>query len=135
MVRMLIRLALQVAGNAIALIIAAAVLDDMSLEWDGFLIALAIFTGVTMIAQPLLVRMAVRSVEALRGGVALLTAFVGLLVTDLVADALNIDGAMTWILATIIVWLGGLLAGILLPMIFLKEAVEPDQPATATYRP
>ena len=77
---------------------------------------------------------------ALRGSVALIATFVGLLVTDLVSDGLNIVGASTWILATIIVWLGGLLAGIILPMIFLKKAVD-DEPgrrsgaAGTTYKP
>ncbi len=58
---------------------------------------------------------------ALRGSVALIATFVGLVVTALITDGMNIDGVSTWILATIIVWLGGLLAGIILPMIFVKE--------------
>ena len=92
-----------------------------SIEWSAFIMAVAIFTLVEVLAEPLLTKIALGSVPALRGSVALIATFVGLLVTDLVSDGLNIVGATTWILATIIVWLGGLLAGIILPMIFLEE--------------
>jgi hypothetical protein len=58
MIRLLVSLALHLAGNAIALIIAAAVLDDMSLDWSAFLIAVAIFTAVEVLAEPLLTKIA-----------------------------------------------------------------------------
>ncbi len=35
-------------------------------------------------------------------------AFVTLLVTDLVSDGLDVEGIGTWIVASVIVWLGGL---------------------------
>ena len=35
-----------------------------------------------------------------------------------------ISGVITWILATVIVWFASMIAGILLPMLFLKDAVE-----------
>ena len=76
---------------------------------------------------------------ALRGSVALIATFIGLVVTSLITDGMNIDGVSTWILATIIVWLGGLLAGIILPMIFVKKAVDGDGrrsgAARSTYKP
>jgi uncharacterized membrane protein YvlD (DUF360 family) len=124
MIRLLIRLALTLAGNALGLIVAAWALDDMSLDAGSFFIALLIFTGVEVIAQPLLRQMAIKSVEALQGATALVTTFVALLVTDLISDGLSISGAWTWILATLIVWLASMLAGIILPLIFLREATE-----------
>ena len=138
MVRWLISIAIHLAANAIALWVADLVLDDMSIEWSAFLLAVVIFTLVEVIAEPLITRMALRSAPALRGSVALVVTFLGLVVTALVTDGLNIDGATTWILATIIVWLGGLLAGLILPAIFLKRAVD-DEPGmrkgNATYKP
>jgi putative membrane protein len=77
-----------------------------------------------VLAEPLLTRMALRSVPALRGGVALVTTFIGLLVTVLITDGMDIDGAWTWVAATVIVWLGGLIAALILPAIFLKRAVD-----------
>jgi hypothetical protein len=44
----------------------------------------------------------------------LLAAFVALLVTDLITDDLEISGIGTWILATVIVWIAGVLANLLL---------------------
>jgi putative membrane protein len=124
MVRMLISLAIQLAANAIGLIVAAAVLDGMSIDGAAFVIALLIFTAVEVIAAPLIREMAIRHANALMGGTALVTTFVGLLITDLVSDGLNIDGVWTWILAMLIVWLASLLAALFLPMIFLKQAAE-----------
>jgi hypothetical protein len=124
MIRLLIRLALTLVGNAIGLLVAAWVLDDMTLDAGSFFIALLIFTAVEVIAQPLLRQIAIKSVEALQGATALVTTFVALLVTDLISDGLSISGVWTWILATLIVWLASLLAGIILPLIFLREATE-----------
>ena len=108
MVRWLISVAIHLAANALALWIADLVLDDMSIEWSAFLLAVAIFTIVEVLAEPLLTRMALRSMPALRGSVALVVTFLGLLVTVLVTDGLDIDGGWTWVAATVIVWLGGL---------------------------
>jgi putative membrane protein len=123
MIRMLISTAIHFAANAIGLVVAAMVLDDMSIDGVAFLIALLIFTAVEVIAQPLIQRIAIRNAHALVGSVALVTTYLGLLVTDLVSDGLTIEGMWTWVLATIIVWLAAMLAGVILPMIFLKEAV------------
>jgi putative membrane protein len=138
MVRWLISIAIHLGANAIALWIADLVLDDMSIEWSAFLIAVVIFTIVEVIADPLITKVALTSAPALRGSVALIVTFIGLVLTALITDGLNIDGVSTWILATIIVWLGGLLAGLILPAIFVKRAVD-DEPGMrkggATYKP
>ncbi len=51
----------------------------------------------------------------------LVTTFLALVVTDLVSDGLDIEGASTWLLATVIVWAGTLLAGVILLRLFVKE--------------
>ena len=61
---------------------------------------------------------------ALRGGIALVTTLVGLIITDLIFDGFSITGFGTWIAATVIVWLGGVLGAIVLPMIFLKNRAD-----------
>ncbi len=139
MVRWLISVAIHLGANAIALWLADLILDDLHIEWSAFIMAVAIFTLVEVLVEPLLTKMALSSMPALRGSVALIATFVGLLVTSLVSDGLDIDGVSTWVLATIIVWLGGLLAGIILPMIFVKRAVDDEpglgRPGGATYKP
>jgi uncharacterized membrane protein YvlD (DUF360 family) len=127
MIRLLIRMALAIVGNAVGLLVAAWVLDDMTLDASGFIIALLIFSAVMVVAQPLLRQIAIKSVEALQGATALVTTFVALLVTDLISDGLSITGFWTWIAATVIVWLGTLLAGLILGLIFLREVRENRQ--------
>jgi putative membrane protein len=124
MIRMLIRLALTIVGNAIGLLIAGALLDDMNMEASGFIIALLVFTVAEVVLQPLITKIALQNAQALQGGTALVTTFLALLITDLVTDGLNISGAVTWLLATLIVWLATLLAGVILAAIFLKDVAD-----------
>ena len=124
MVRLLISAALRLAGNAVGLLIAAAVLDKMKVSGAAFVIAVVIFTVVDIIVQPLLTQMAVKSVSALQGATALAATLISLIVTDLISDGMTISGVATWFWATLIVWLGSLLAGLILPLIFLRNRRE-----------
>jgi putative membrane protein len=124
MIRMVIRIALQLVGNALGLLIAAALLDDMDMSASGFVLAVVIFTVVAIVAQPLIMKVALKNAEALQGSTALLATFVALLLTVLITDGLDIDGVSTWLLATVIVWIVTLIAGVILPMIFLKKAID-----------
>ncbi len=121
MVRTLIKIALTIAGNTIGLFVASLLLDGFHLKVDGFLIALIIFTVAELLIEPLIEKLFTQHAEKLRMLTALVTTFLALLVTDLISDGLNIEGAGTWILATVIVWLGTLLAGVILVRLFLED--------------
>jgi uncharacterized membrane protein YvlD (DUF360 family) len=123
MVRMLIGFGFQLVANALGLIVAAWALDDVTISGTAFVVAVVIFTLVYAIAQPVFTMWAV-NIPALRGGVALVATLVGLIVTSLVSDGLSISGGVTWIAATVIVWLVSLLGVFVLPLIFLKKKVE-----------
>ncbi|MBG7603640.1 MAG: phage holin family protein [Actinobacteria bacterium] len=127
MVRSLIKLLLELAGNALGLLLAAAILDNMEIDGAAFVVAILIFTGVAVITKPLITKMAVKNAEALQGSSALITTFIALVLTALISDGLSIDGFDTWIFATLIVWLVTLVAGIILPMIFLKKVVVEER--------
>ncbi len=127
MVRSLIKLLLELVGNALGLLIAATVLDDMEIDGSAFILAVLIFTGISVITQPLITKMAVDNAKALQGSSALITTFISLVLTALISDGLKIDGFDTWIFATLIVWLVTLVAGIILPMIFLKKVVVEER--------
>ena len=60
-------------ANLVGLIIADLVLDDLSIEWQAYIVAVAFFTLVEVIVGPLVTKMALQSVPALRGGIALVT--------------------------------------------------------------
>ncbi len=124
MVRLLISVGVRLLANAVGLIVAAAILDGMTITGPAFVLAVLIFTVVEVVADPLLTKVALTSVPALRGGVALVTTFVGLLITAAISSGLDINGAKTWLFATIIVWLAALLAALILPLFLVKKAVN-----------
>jgi putative membrane protein len=124
MIRLLISIGIRLLANTIGLLIAAVVLDGMTIDGAAFVVAVVIFTAVEVIAEPLVRQAAERNVRALSGGVALVATFVGLLVTDLVSDGLSIDGWSTWLFPTVIVWVGALLAALILPIFLVKQHRE-----------
>ena len=121
MVRTLIKVGLTIAGNAIGLLVAAVLLDDVNLDGAAFILAVVIFTVAELILEPLIEKMVTEHAERLRIFTSLVTTFLALLVTDLISDGLDIEGATTWLLATVIVWAGTLLAGVILVRLFLKD--------------
>ena len=124
MIRLVVRTLIALAGNAVGLIVAAAVLDDMELDAGSFVVAVILFTVVMALLQPFLaVQLRVLGPSAL-GGVALFATFASLVVTELVSDGLSISGVTTWIAATVIVWLVSLLAVFLLPFLGLRKYVQ-----------
>jgi uncharacterized membrane protein YvlD (DUF360 family) len=125
-IRLLIATAIRLLANAVGLMVAAYILDDMTVSGAAFITAVLIFTVVEVLIDPLLTQIAVTRVHALRGSVALITTFVGLVVTSWISDGLSIKGASTWLFATIIVWLAALLAGLILPVFMVKKAVTND---------
>lgn len=126
MIRMLISFVIQLAANAIGLIVAAAILDKMAISTTGVVVATVIFTVVYALAQPFLTQLAVSKASALRGATALVATLIGLIVTNWLtsSDALSISGTATWIEATVIVWLVSMLGVFILPLIFVKKKVE-----------
>ncbi len=127
MIRFLIAMVVQLLSNALGLIVAAQVLDDVTLTASAFIVAVVVFTVVYAIAQPFFTQMALSYVPALRGGVALVATLVGLLITAWVTDGLSISGATTWIAATVIVWIVSLIGVLLLPLILVKKKVDENR--------
>ena len=124
MIRLLIRLGIAVVANAVGLLVAAAVLDGMHVNAGSFFVAVLIFTVVFALMQPFLISQFRRGNSAALGGVALIATLVALIVTDLLSDGFDINGVGTWIAATVIVWLGALLAAFILPFLGLKKFLE-----------
>jgi hypothetical protein len=124
MVRFLISTAFLTASNAVGLIVANLLLDDMTMSASGFIIALAIFTLASAVARPFIMKLALTNFEALMGGTALISTLIALIITVAVSDALDINGTSTWLIATTLVWLVSVLAGLVLPLLILKRGAE-----------
>jgi putative membrane protein len=131
MIRLLFSTVIHLAANAVGLLIAALLLDGMSISGTAFLIAVVFFTVVEVVLNPMVRQMAVTKATALLGSTALIVTLLGLLLTTAVSDGLSIEGLSTWVLATVIVWLGSLLATVLLPLVLVKRKVEERRATTA----
>jgi putative membrane protein len=123
-IRLLVRTVIALASNAVGLIVAAAVLDEVSLDVTGFLVAVVVFTVVFALLQPFLLVQLRGSGAAILGGVALIATLISLIVTVLVTDGLSIDGLSGWILGTLVVWLASVLAAFILPLLGLKKYLD-----------
>ena len=124
MIRLIVRTVIALASNAVGLLIAAAALDGMTLDVTGFVVAVVVFTIVFAFLQPFLISVLRRSPAPVLGGVALIATLASLIITTLLTDGLSISGVGTWIAATVIVWLGSVLAAFILPYLGLKKYLE-----------
>lgn len=136
MLRLIAVTVLELAANAFGLLIANWILPGFSMTWLGFVIVVAIFTLTKLILGPLITKVTLKYLTALSGGVALVTTFVGLFITTLVTEDLVITGLDTWILSTLIVWLAGVLAALVLPLFLFRKILDvPPRASTAAAPP
>ncbi len=124
MVRLAARATIAVLSNAVALIATSLVLEDMALDTEGFLIALAVFTITDMLVQPLIRQTAMKNAPAMLGSSALIATLVSLIVTVVLNDGMRITGAVTWVLATVMIWAVSLAAQLLLPLVIFKRVLS-----------
>ena len=126
MIRLIVRTAIILVGNAVGLIVASLVFDGFEIDVTGFVLSLIVFTLAVALLTPFLASTMRRnqSSSAALGGVSLISTFAALVVTDLLSDGLEISGVGTWIGATVVVWLASLLAVFILPFLGLKKYLE-----------
>ena len=126
MIRFLVRTVIVLIGNAVGLIVASLLFDGFHIGVTGFVLSLIVFTVAVALFTPFLTSAMQRgrSNSAAVGGVALISTFLALLVTDLFTDGLNINGIGTWIGSTVVVWLASLLAVFILPFLGLKKYLD-----------
>jgi len=125
MIRFLVRAVIFLASAAVGLFVANAALEDMTIDSvASFLWVVVIFAVLQSLFAPFLAKATAKNASALLGAVGLISTFLALLVAATVSDGLTIDGASTWLLASLIVWLVTMLATLLIPIILVKMGVE-----------
>ena len=124
MMRFLISTAAHLAGNAVGLLLATLLLDGFTIAPLAFVIVTVIFTAIEVVALPLITRLSMKNMPSLMGGVALVTTFVGLWITSLFVQGMTLGGLANWLAATLLVWIGALFAGIVLPIFVFKSLRE-----------
>jgi uncharacterized membrane protein YvlD (DUF360 family) len=120
-IRFLISTAAYLLANAIGLLLAVLLLPGFNIDPLSFVFAVAIFSLVQTILGPLITKLSIKNFPQLMGGIALVTIFVGLFITGLIMDGMEIGGISNWLAATLLVWLGSLSASILLPIYMFKQ--------------
>ncbi|MCU0307644.1 MAG: hypothetical protein MUE51_07725 [Thermoleophilia bacterium] len=99
------RVIVALAVNAVALILMGVLFDRAEVSWAWFPLLLVVFTAVSLIVYPL-VRAVVRDKAPTAAFlVGLIAAWIALLITEIVSDSIQIEGILTWVLCTLIVWL------------------------------
>jgi len=111
-------------ANAAGLLVAILLLNGFSIDLMGFVTALILFTLASVIAEPILTRISQKNLPALAGGVALVTTFIGLLLTSLLLKSMNTGGMVNLLQATLIVWLVALIVGMILPKFLLTKYLQ-----------
>ena len=122
MIRILLRLAVYLGSAAIGLLVASLLIDGVTVNVVGFIVAVVVFALTQSLLTPLVTALARRYASAFVGGVGLVATLVALLLANALTDGLSISGGITtWILATLVVWVVTAAAAMLLPAWVLKD--------------
>ena len=124
MIRFFLSTVAYLIANAVGLLVAVVLLPGFVIDPFSFIVAVAIFSLVQSVLGPLITKISFKRFPQLMGGIALVTIFVGLLVTQMIMDGMQIGGIANWLAATLLVWLGSLITSILLPVFVFKQLAE-----------
>lgn len=127
MIRFLIRIAIFFGSALVALWVTDLLLEDFTIGYPtGLIVAAILYAAIQAILSPLIFKVAAKNASALMGGVGLISTFIALWLTTIFTgdDGLNITTATAWLLGTLLVWLITAIAGWVLPLIFLKKAID-----------
>jgi hypothetical protein len=125
-VRIIASIVVSLVTSAVALLVASALLDGFTISAAMFPVVVVIFAVILLVARAATETMIDKNAHVLSSFVGLIAAFIALLITDLVSDNLNIEGLGTWVAATIIVWLGMVLANLLLARWLFRKITGRD---------
>ena len=126
MIRFLLSILAYLCANAVGLLLAAFILPGFTIGALAFVVAVAIFSLVQSVLGPLITKISLKNFPQLMGGIALVTIFLGLFITDILMPGMEIGGISNWLAATLLVWIGSLIASILLPLYVFKQLAGKD---------
>jgi len=112
-------------ANAIGLILANVLLPGFSIGFLGVVIVTLVFTVVSVVLLPIIRKVSEKKLPELLGGLSLVVSFAGLLITEMLVSDFTIGGIANLLAATLIVWLGALIAGVLLPKYLFPSLAKP----------
>lgn len=116
MKKTLISVAAYLIANGAGLLLAIILIDGFSVAFTAFIVAVLIFCVVQAVANPLAAKVSQKYAPQLMGGIALVAIFFGLLITGVIVSGMTIGGVANLLAATLLVWLGSLLAQLVLKL-------------------
>lgn len=127
MPKFVVTAAAHLIANAVGLLLASLLLEGFSLSPLALIIVTVIFTVVLMVLTPIIRKLSEKNMPSLLGGLSLVTTFFGLLVTQPFVAGFSIGGTANLLAATLLVWLGSLIAGVVLPKYVFTSMVVPKK--------
>ena len=125
MPRFLIQIVVNLLTATIALTVAGAVIDGVTVRPTGLITAVAVFVIANALFTPFDLKMARNKyAPAAMGGIGLISTLVALLIASALGDALTISGFMPWVLATMLVWVITALGGWAVMAWWMKKRVQ-----------
>jgi uncharacterized membrane protein YvlD (DUF360 family) len=121
MIRMLLQAAINVVMAAIGLLLAGSLIDGVTLQPSGFIVAVLVFVVAQAILGPFVFNMARKYASAILGGVGLVSTLLALWISTLFPEGLVISGVTAWVLTTLLVWIVTALGTWILGYLVLKR--------------
>ncbi len=121
MPRFIISARAHLIANAIGLLFATILLDGFSMGPTALIIVTVIFTLILMVVTPIIRKLSEKNMPSLLGGLSLVTTFFGLLIAQPFVSGFMIGGTANLLAATLLVWVGALIAGVLLPKFVFRS--------------
>ena len=116
-------------ANAVGLLLAALLLPGFRIGIVAFVVVVLVFCVIHAIARPVISKIATRKMPELMGGISLVTVFLGLFFTALLVSDMDIGGISNWLAATLLVWIGSLVATVAIPRLLHTAPHDPASPS------
>ena len=113
--------------NGAGLLLATVLMTGFVIPWSAFFTAVILMSISLAVLAPMLRKMAEKKLPRLMGGFALIAILLSLLVTTLIIPGVQIGSLSTWVGATVLVWIGSLVASLLLPALVFRNATPTAQ--------
>ncbi|WP_116950914.1 phage holin family protein [Jiangella endophytica] len=124
MIRFAIRAVVFIGSAAIGLLVAKALVDEMTIDWADVFWVVVIFAVLQSVLAPFIANTASRNAPALLGAAGLISTVVALLITSVVTGLSISGGPGPWIYASVVVWIVTMLATLLLPILLVKAGIR-----------
>lgn len=121
MIRFLLSLGISIVSAAVALLVAAAVVDGVRVQAAGFVVAVLVFAVAQALLSPFVFTMARTYASAVLGGVGIVSTMLALFVATLFPGGLQIQGVTAWVVTPLVVWLITALGTWILGVLIIKR--------------